>query len=199
MLNEYIIALACCLLFLTILILIELIVRKGAMPSKISRRLAHLASGLFSLFMWLEFSPAVFLVCTGLLIVVIAISYAKRALRSIHNVERKTHGEIYLPVGIFITYLIAHEHPDVFVPAILIMTFSDVVSGVISDWRDKGRASRWGSVGFLLTTLTILLIIGISPMAATSLALILMAVELISPYGSDNLTIPITASILLLL
>lgn len=199
MLTEYLLALAYCSLFLVLLVLLEIIVRKGLMPSKLSRRFAHIAGGLFSIIMWLQFSPAVFLVCTGLLIVVIVVSYAHRLLRSVHNVARKTHGEIYLPVGIFLTYLIAHQQAEVFVPAILIMSFSDVVSGLLSDWRDKGRASKWGSVGFFLTTVFILLAVGQGFVAVMSLAFILMVVERISPYGSDNLTIPVAASVLLLL
>lgn len=196
---EYLHALAYCLLLLAGFILVELIVRKGAIPPNISRRLAHVASGLFAIFMWLKFSPAVFLVCSGLLIAVITTSYLRRSLRSIHNVERKTHGEIYLPVGIFVTYLIAHQHPDIFVPAILIMTLADVASGVISDWRNKGRASWWGSVGFFVVTLSILVAAGLGPVAILSIAFILTAVERISPCGSDNLTLPIAASLLLLL
>lgn len=199
MLIEYLVALAYCSLFLSLLVLIEIIVRKGLMPSKLSRRLAHIAGGVFSIIMWLQFSPAVYLLCTGLLVVVIVVSYAHRLLHSVHNVARKTHGEIYLPVGIFLTYLIAHEQPEVFVPAILIMSFSDVVSGLISDWRDKGRASKWGSVGFFLITVLILLAVSQGLLVAMSLAFILAVVERISPYGSDNLTVPVAASVLLLL
>lgn len=192
-------AIAYCGVFLATLLVIELMVRQDKLPSYLSRRLAHVGAGLFSLIMWATFSPLIFLICTSLLVGVITISHAKRLLRSVHNVSRRTQGEIYLPVGIFVTYLIAHNQAEIFVPAILIMTFADVVSGMISDWRSKGRASKWGSVGFLFTAFLLLLLFEQNLAMVASISLILMVVERISPYGSDNFTIPIAASVLLLL
>ena len=186
-----------CIMFLSLIFLIELIVRKGLLQTAVSRRLAHIASGFFSIIMFSRVRPSVYLTFTVLLILVIAFSYTKHILKSVHNVDRKTHGEIYLPVGIAITYLISNGHSNIFVPAILILTLSDVVSGIISDWRDKGRASGWGSVGFFITTLLILSRYGLSPLSTVSIAFILTTLERISPYGSDNLTIPIAASLLL--
>lgn len=188
-----------CGVFLGGLLLVELSVRKYGLSTKITRRVAHVCSGLFGIFMWSQFSATVFLWCLAALIAVISASYTRRLLRSVHNVDRKTYGEIYLPIGILLAYLMAAGRPNIFIAVILIASFADVTAGIISELRNQGRASRLGSVGFFIVSVAILVWFS-QPLAdALVIAFTVTMVERISPYGSDNLTIPIAASVLLLL
>lgn len=197
--NESIRAAIYCVIFLLLLGTIEGVVRRFGISTDYSRRLAHIVASLFGILIWSQFSPLVFLVCTSILVGIIALSYAKRILRSVHNVRRKTYGEVFLPLGILVTYLIAYQRPEVFIPAILITCFADVAGGIISDIRNQGRPSKLGSLGFIIVTYIILVVCGQGYAAAALIAFVIMATERISPYGSDNFTVPIAAAVLLLL
>jgi dolichol kinase len=188
-----------CAIFLLFLGVAEVVVRRFTISTDYSRRLAHIAASLFGILMWSQFSPPVFLICTSILVGIITLSYAKRLLRSVHNVRRKTYGEIFLPLGILVTYLIAYQRSGVFIPAILITCFADVTGGIISDLRNQGRPSKLGSVGFIIVAYIILVVCGQGYAAAASIAFVIMVTERISPYGSDNLTVPFVAAVLLLL
>lgn len=194
--ESFALALVYCLVLAAILITLEIVVRKSRLSPNISRRFAHVGSGLFSLVMWNMFTPMIFLACGGTLLLLISLSYYRRLLTSVHNVPRKTYGEIFLPIGIIATYALAADKPEIFVPSILIMTFADACAGIIGDLRQKQRPSRLGSIVFFAVAVTIL-IFYVNPGAAITVAFVAMVVEKISPYGSDNATIPVTVALLL--
>lgn len=194
--SDFFFAIAICMGFLSIIVCSEILMRKGFINVNISRRFSHIASGLFAIYMALNFSPELFLLCNGGLLIFIALSYWRNLLRSVHNVKRKTYGEVFLPLGIFVTYALWHNTLDVFVTAVLVVTIADAAAGIIGDLRRNARSSRIGSVVFFACTITILLLSGHSIPEAASIAFITTVVEKISPYGSDNLTIPITIAML---
>lgn len=186
--------------FLGILAVPEVLVRRGKLSTDISRRLAHILSGLFAVVMWGLFSPFVFLVCLLLLLAVITLSYTKNVLRSVHNVKRKTKGEIYLPLGILVAFIVADGNPAIFIPAVLIMTFADTAAGVASDIRRLGRPSKTGSMLFFGIAFVILMYFtAISVVGGIVIASILTITEKVSPFGSDNLAVPLAAAVLLAL
>lgn len=186
--------------FLGILVVPEAAVRRGKLSTDISRRLAHVLSGLFAVVMWGLFSPFVFLVCLLLLLAVITLSYAKNVLRSVHNVKRKTKGEIYLPLGVLVAFIVADGNPAIFIPAVLIMAFADTAAGVASDIRRLGRPSRAGSALFFGIAFAILIYFtATSVIGGLIIAGILTIAEKVSPFGSDNLTVPFAAAVLLAL
>lgn len=197
--DSLLLALGYCLAFASLLVILELVVRKWRLSSDVSRRLAHIASGLFSLLMWSKFNPTVFYICGSALLLLISVSYIKRILTSVHNVARKTYGEQALPIGILLTYALAANRPAVFVPAILIMTLADSCAGIVGDLRQKQRPSRIGSLVFFGITVSILTMWGYTPLTTIAIAFVISAVERISPFGTDNATVPIATSVLLLL
>lgn len=196
--NELFQALVYSVGFIVFLAGLEVLCRKFNIHSLITRRIAHVGAGIFGLVVWSVFSATTFIIINLLFISVISLSQWLNVFKSVHNVNRKTYGEIYLPIGILATYILASNEPHVFIPAILIMTFSDAIAGILSDIRDKGRPSKVGSLGFFITSLLILGSFNIPAMHALSLAFILTVVEEVSPYGTDNATVPIAATVLLL-
>ncbi|MEK7621537.1 MAG: hypothetical protein AAB395_04270 [Patescibacteria group bacterium] len=110
---------------------------------------------------------------------------------------RKTYGEVLLPLGTLLAFIVAHDRPEVFISSILIMTFADASAGIVGDLRAKQRASHLGSIVFFVVSIFILTFFIKDTFSLFSIAFILSVVEKISPLGSDNFTIPLTAVILL--
>lgn len=194
--NSLILALLYCGAFGALFVGLEVIVRKLHIWPDVTRRFAHVAAGLFSLLMWYTFSPVIFLICCIVFFVGIGFSYRKRLLSSVHNVRRKTYGELWLPVGVFVTFMLTAGRPEVFVPAILIMTLADAAAGIVGDLRQKQRPSKLGSVVFFVVAVAILTAFTTFPLAV-AVAFVAMVVEKISPHGSDNATVPLTVALLL--
>lgn len=185
-------------LFFCVLLLIEYITRKNNFPKELTRRLAHLLSGLFGILMSFVLSSWVFITFVIAFFLVISISYFYKFFSSIHGVKRKTYGEILLPLGILCAYLISGRSMN-FIVAVLILSVSDTLAGIIGDFKlfDKGR---WiGSVFFFLSSIIILfLFLGEQQLPTfATIALFVTIVERFSTYGTDNLLIPLFVGLLL--
>ena len=118
---------------------------------------------------------------------------------SIHDVKRKTYGEIFLPIGILIAYLISNGPNINYLSSILILTISDPLSGILSDLKPSDRNSILSFLVFFLSTLTILLVIyGQGKFIyIILLAIIITVTERVSLLGTDNLSIPLVSNVLL--
>lgn len=197
--ESFLLATLVCCAFALYLLVIEIIVRKTRFSPDISRRLTHISSGLFSLYLWNTFSSSIFLVCGVAFLLFISVSYYKRLLWSVHGVKRVTYGEICFPLGILLAFLISWAKPEVFVPSIMVLTFADAAAGIVADLRQKQRPSKLGSIVFFVITVLILAACMQSVPMAIVIAYVVTIVEKLSPYGVDNVTIPVATSALLLL
>jgi dolichol kinase len=197
--NEFFTALALIGLFLSIFILLEFAKRKLNWSPEVTRRLAHIGSGVCGLLDYLLVSETTFLILMLLGIPFILISYRRNIFSSVHNVNRKTFGEIFLAVGVVAAYLVSLAQPEVFIPSLMIITFADSLAGLVSDLYKKPRKMLRGSIVFFSVTITILLIFDYPVPGALAVALALTLIERFSPLGSDNLTVPTAAAVLLLL
>jgi len=141
--------------------------------------------------------PPVFITFVLVFLVIISLSYGVKFFSSIHNVKRKTYGEIFLPLGILIAYLLANGSMTNYLASVLILAISDPLAGIIGDISNKKLT--YGSVVFFVSTLSVLLVIFKFEqfVFVVSIALIVTLVERISSYGTDNLTIPLASSLLL--
>ena len=185
--------------FLSFFGLLEVAKRKFGMSPEITRRLAHIGSGLLC---WLDYtllSPGIFafLILNG--VIFIAVSYKFNLFTSVHNVRRKTHGEIYLAVGQLATWAVSLPNPSVFVPSLLVITFADAFAGLTSDLFKQQRKMWRGSAVFFVTAAAVLLLCGIGVWQTLLVAAATTVVERISRRGSDNLTVPVVCAGLLLL
>jgi len=184
--------------FLCLLIAIEYLTRLKKYPKEITRRIAHMLSGIFGAIMGIILEPWVFITFSIVFLLIISISYGIKFLSSIHGVKRKTYGEIFLPMGILAAFLISNGQTTTYLVSVLILSISDPIAGFLSDLQfDKKRIL--GSSSFFLCSLLILfLFLRSQPFSLLILqALLVTLVERISKYGTDNLSIPISTSLLL--
>jgi len=169
-------ALALAALYIAFLALLELSRRKFGVSAEITRRIAHIGTGLCTL---LNFSllPSPWFLLT-----------------------RKTYGELFLPLGTLISFVICSGNKEIFVPSILVLTFADSFAGLVSNFYKQPRKMFRGSLVFFAVSLVVLLS---TSSADIWLALLISAaltlVERVSPLGSDNLTVPAAAALFLLL
>ena len=195
--NNYLNGLLYSSVFLLILVFLEYITRRNNFNKEQTRRTAHILSGLFGAIMGFMLEPPVFITFVLVFLVIITLSYGVKFFSSIHNVKRKTYGEIFLPLGILIAYLLANGSMTNYLASVLILAISDPLAGIIGDISNKKLT--YGSVVFFVSTLSVLLVIFKFEqfVFVVSIALIVTLVERISSYGTDNLTIPLASSLLL--
>jgi len=171
--------------------------RKFNFSPEITRRVVHVFSGLSTLLDFLLLPGPWFLALIAISLVGIAASQKFGWLTSVHEVRRRTYGEVFLPVGTLSTYAATSGEPRLFIPALLIMTFADAASGITSDLLRLQRKSLRGSAVFFAVATGILLGFATPIWHAVLFAFVLTVVERISKWGSDNLTIPLAAGLLL--
>ena len=164
-----------------------------------TRRVAHVLSGVLVLIDYFFISPLVFVLLVASSTLLIGLSQWLKFARSIHNVSRRTYGEVLLSVGYLVAYAI-NSAPAVFVPSVLIIMFADSLAGIATDLRGQTRHGVAGTAVFAGVTLVILLTSSTLPWhTAIAISLALTVVERYSPWGSDNVTIPVGAAIALTL
>lgn len=205
--------------FLVILGLSELLHKKMKISAEYTRKISHFTSALTSLSFVYAFQSHWFVLVLAIFsFFLLYIGKLKNAFKSIENVSRPTLGSYLLPVGIYISFAISDfsNNRILFILPILILAISDTAAGIIGIlYQEKGRnisvfgrtpgKTFAGTFTFLISTLIIsyatfmafgydfpkILILTICISVATTIT------EFVSPYGSDNLTIPIVGSFIL--
>ena len=179
---------------------VEFFKRRFSLSPELTRRVVHIGAGVCTIidFYYVPGWPFVVLISTS--IAIIGFSYFKNFFTSVHNVTRHTYGEIFLPFGSLSAYFITLGEPTAFLPSLLIMTFADSLAGLTSDFFKQPRKMWRGSLVFFVVAAAILFLTSNMDVPLALLAaVILTAVERFSPRGSDNLTVPAVAALLLVL
>jgi phytol kinase len=193
--------------------------RRFAFHPELSRKLAHIASGLVAAsfpFLFAETLPVLILAAISLgamLLVRFVKPLRQRVGGVIHGVERQSCGELCLPLSVAILFPLTRNSPHLFYIPILILAFADAVSALIGVrygmhkfTTDEGHKSIEGSAAFFAVTfLTVaipLLWFGYRGIAdvlaiAATLGLLVMILEAVAWRGLDNLFIPLGAFALL--
>jgi dolichol kinase len=205
-----------CFLFLSyfslIIILCELLHRRGV-AVEYTRKLAHALATLSCLFATSCFSSHWYV--SGLIIATFSILYIgcqKKLFPSINSVSRKTCGAYMLPVSIGLVYYLSLylKNELFFILPVVILAISDSLACILGrNYKSKiivANKTLIGSIVFFLSTFILssfILWFSLEEIRSIGIALgvsvIATGVELISPNGSDNLTIPllVIASLLL--
>lgn len=210
------------MVFILILLIGELIQNRYNLRPEYSRIFSHIMAGLACLFMISLFTSQWYIISICIQSAVfLYITKKMKLFSSHHNVERKTIGSSIFFIGILAVYLIAEMRDDIslFIIPVAVLTISDPVAAVTGLNRKSGFWPHFpggtdssktyiGSLGFFVSAF-IILIIGLSffftltPREIITLSLIISLltsiIEIISPVGSDNLSIPLVVSVLLLL
>jgi len=205
-----------------LLVFNELVYRRLVLKGEFTRKFAHLTATLATLtFPYLFTSHWYVLVMAAFFFVLLFISRNGTQLKSIHDIARKSLGSYMLPVSIYLTFLISDltDNKFIFILPILILAISDPMAGIlglnIKNYNHKiqlfGYKSQktWlGSGSFFVTSFIISIIaIYFNRMVfdwkmfvlALSIGLVSTLVEFFSWRGLDNLFIPMSVLLMLVL
>ena len=191
-----------------ITILLVAFVCKKYFPKKeeLSRKIIHIGTGPVILLAWLFNIPkdiaclAAFLITIGL-----GINYQYRLLPAIEDIERKSFGTIAYGISIsFLLLLFWPRYASSISIGVLSMAFGDGFAGLIGRSIPSPKWTILGQTKSLVGTITMTLVVamttviisstnnlGIQPLEIIIISLIATFLEQISPWGVDNLTVPI--------
>lgn len=199
------IALSLALIFLA-LIFAEYFWRKGKLEPETSRKLIHIFVGTFIAFWPLYMSWRTIQLLSLLLFVGVFISYRIGMFGAIHKVKRKTSGELWYPIGIFLAATLTTQ-PWIFTIAILHMSIADGFAAIVGrKWGithykiGQHTKSILGSLAFLIISFGLCMFVyvalrkelpGLSLGVFAVTPFLATAVESISRRGLDNVLIPL--------
>lgn len=167
-----------------------------------TRTTVHIACGLLSVIAVLWLTRAEIIALALFFTVVMLVSMRLSLLRSIHDVSRRSWGEMFFPLGIAVAaFLYLPVNPNLYTLSILVLAISDPLANVLGSRARGGRllfGKSWqGSLAFFVSSAAICLVflpVGQALMVST----VLTITEAISPFGSDNLTIAAGALVVVL-
>jgi|SRR5690606_35429491 len=203
-----------------LLIFTELIYRRLGIKGEVTRKIAHFTATLSTVtFPYLFTDHWYVLVLASFFFVVLFISKNGTQLKSIHDITRKSIGSYLLPIAIYLTFYFSLELGNRFyyILPILVLAISDPAAGIMGinmkiynhRIRILGRKLNktiLGSSAFFVSSFFICLIaLYFNRMAfdlktfwlALGIAVVSTLVEMFSWRGNDNLLVP--ASVLIML
>ena len=181
---------------------------KRYFPKKeeLSRKIIHIGAGPVILLVWLFDIPKNIAFSTALLITLaLGVNYQYRLLPAIEDVERKSFGTIAYGISITVLLLLFWpRYASSITLGVLSMAFGDGLAGligrsinspkwsVLSQTKSLAGTFTMGAV-VAITTTTISSInnLGIQPVEVIVISVIATFLEQISPWGIDNITVPI--------
>ena len=200
----------------------ELNYRRLGVKGEISRKFAHFVATLATIpFPYIFPSHWYVLVLSLFFFVVLFITQQEKLLKSIHGIERKSAGSYLLPLAIYLIFLISNllHNKFLYILPMLILAVCDPMAAILGMniknynghirlWNHKFEKTWLGSSAFFFTGLIISIIAlyfhhNVFDLKTFWLALLIAiastAGELFSWRGSDNLTIPLSIVIVLLI
>jgi phosphatidate cytidylyltransferase len=210
------------MVFILILLSGELIQWILRLKTEYSRVFSHILAGIASLFMISLFTSHWYIIALCIQSAIF-MYYSKKVelFGSHHNVERNTNGSAIFFIGLLGAYLISKitGNNSFYILSIAILAISDPVASVIGMncksefWPGlspglKLSKTYFGSLGFFISTF-IILFAGLFFFSALitreriafslTISFLVTLAEAISPNGTDNLSIPLVASLALAL
>lgn len=188
----------------------ELLWRNIKLSDEVARKFVHIAAGSYIAFLpfWVSYGW-IMLLAVGF----IAANFINRAtnlFHAIHATKRRSWGDLLLSIGILVTAGL-RPSPWVFAAAILHVSLADGLAAVIGTkygkirykFLDHGK-SALGSLTFFITSVFIIALTvsygdlnGVNGWALLLLTpLVTTALENISGYGTDNITLPLSVLLL---
>tara|TARA_Y100001968_G_scaffold151957_1_gene139030 strand:- start:83 stop:736 length:654 start_codon:yes stop_codon:yes gene_type:complete len=191
---------------LTILIIAYLCKRYFPKKEELSRKIIHIGTGPVILFAWLFDIPkniAFFTAC--FITIALGINYQYRLLPAIEDIERKSFGTIAYGISItFLLLLFWPRYASSISIGILSMAFGDGLAGLIGRSINSPKWSVLGQTKSIAGTFTMGTVVAITttmissinhldiqPIEILVISLIATFLEQISPWGIDNITVPL--------
>jgi dolichol kinase len=201
--------------FLSVFAIAEVWKRRFAPPGELTRKFIHFAGGVVVLtFPWLFRSHWSVLALGALSLGVMLLGRRLGFLSSLHDVDRRTKGEVHYAIAVYLLFVVARHQPVFYGISLFALVGSDALAALLGKtygrWMyavEAGRKSWEGSAVFFLVTflgvhLPLLLLTdldrGHCVIVALQVALLVTSMEAISLYGNDNLIVPLATYYLLM-
>ncbi len=198
----------------------ELLRRIGRRPAEFTRKFIHIGVGLWVVGTVLLFKTwYLALIPPATFVIINAISYSRGTFKAMETGERGNLGTIYFPISFAALIYYFWSQPVLMVASLMPMTWGDAMAAVIGQrygyhhYTVGGRTrSLEGSIAMLfwswITTSLALLIMPylvdkppinwlLTLIYGGVVALVCTLVEALSPWGIDNLTVPVAAALIL--
>jgi len=192
---------AATLVLVAAMLALEALVRRRGWRHETTRRIAHVLACLYAIASHAVLPLWLFVLACSLFVLALVLSRRMKVLTSVHTTRRASLGEVYLPVGIIIAALAGALAWDtaVFLATILILALADVAAGVTGDLLRAESKTRLGSLAFFGVSILVVQACGFGPLSSLAVAVVATLVERVSSRGTDNLTVPLAAGLLLAL
>jgi len=207
---------------LFLLIFNEMVYRRLGLKGEITRKFAHFTATLSTItFPYLFNSHWYVLILAVIFFILLFVSRNRTYLKSIHDIDRESLGSYLLPVSIYLTFLVADlmDNRLLFILPILVLAICDPIAGILGinlqQYNHKIKIFSWklqktwiGSLSFFVSCLIISIIalyfnLQNFTLKTFWLALVVAFVstltEMLSWRGTDNLVIPMSVLIVLLI
>jgi len=181
-----------------------------------TRKFIHIAVGMWAFGTVLLFERRAFAIIPPLAFVAInALSYWRGTFKAMETGEKGQLGTVYFPLSFAALIWLLWGRPHLLVASLMPMTWGDALAAVLGRRIGQrqytvGRSTRsleGSAVMFLASwaaTLVALVLLAPEPLgpaaavgAAAATALGAAAVEAVSPWGIDNLTVPAVSALVL--
>ncbi len=190
------------------IVLLSALLCKNYFPKRkeLSRKIIHIGTGPVILLAWLFDLPKnIAISASSLITIALGLNYQFRLLPTIEDITRKSFGTIAYGISITILLILFWpKYASLVSLGVLSMAFGDGMAGLIGrsirsrQWlvlnQTKSIAGTL-TMGLIvaITTVTISQInnLNIQPLEIIVISLIATGLEQISPWGIDNITVPI--------
>ncbi|PJA13655.1 hypothetical protein CO112_01415 [Candidatus Dojkabacteria bacterium CG_4_9_14_3_um_filter_150_Dojkabacteria_WS6_41_13] len=176
-------------LFLLFYVSLEVLKRNTSINPQITRKVAHLLSGVGVIVGSGFLNQTEFVILTIIFFVLFSVSRYYKLQKSIIVPGKQGFGELYYSLVLVLLGISIYLQRDLFIQTILILSVSDTASWLPGYLLQSKTKTIWGSCAYFLSALVILLAFN-SLIFSVVAALLLTVVEYYSPNGSDNLTTP---------
>jgi dolichol kinase len=191
-----------------LLLVSEVLWRKRIISGEFGRKFVHMSMGVF-IAIWPFFMPLEIIQLIGCAaIVVLFLSRKFNVFHAIHDVTRTSYGDILYPLSIVLISLLA-QTDWIFSLAVLFLAVPDGMAAIAGKklGNKHGDIKVWNNKKTIVGTCTYILfayiVIGIGLLIGGKnilvsnagivvfLPLVAAILEVISPYGLDNFTVPL--------
>ncbi len=205
-----------------LLIFNELNYRRLKIKGEFTRKFAHFSATLATIpFPYIFSSHWYVLILASIFFAILLVTQHGRQLKSIHDIERKSVGSYLLPLSIYITFLISSllQNKFLYILPMLILAVCDPMAAILgmNTKKNNGKIKLFGiktektiigTAAFFITSFIISIIALYFHRAAFDLKTFWLGLavagtgtltELTGWRGSDNLSIPLSVALVLIL
>ncbi len=193
------------------IVLLVAIVCRANFPNarELSRKIVHIGVGpVIPLAWWQGITSEIAIPIASIITICLVINHRFKLLPAVEDIKRHSYGTV--AYGLSITLLLIFfwsTKPSIVTAGVLAMAFGDGLAGLIGrtmlspKWKVFGQTkSIAGTMAMAITVASILLVmtlLGIftfHPLGILLITSIAVILEQISPWGIDNLTVPIAVA-----